>query len=269
MPELTERFIGDRGRQTWCGTYGDVEVAAPLLVLHGGPGLPHDYLQDLSQSAEEGHPVVFYDQLGCGKSDQPDDPELWSMDLFVDEVDAVRNALSLDSVNLLGHSWGGSLALEYMLTEPDGVEKLVLYSPLLDSKLCAEEIERLKNLLPPEASEQEFQDNFFCRVQPTPEPLLQTFAGLGMQVHDVMWGPGDTATGKLKDWTALDRLDEIETPVLLLSGRHDQMTPRQMALADAALRNSSWVIFENSSHMAHLEEPEAYLSTMADFLSSE
>lgn len=261
--------MGDSGRQIWCGTYGDVEVATPLLVLHGGPGLPHDYLQNLSRLTEEGHPVVFYDQLGCGKSDRPDDPELWSVDLFVDEVDAVRNALGLNSVNLLGHSWGGSLALEYMLAESKGVEKLVLHSPLLDSKLCAEEVERLKHSLPLEASEQEFQDTFFCRVKPTPEPLVQSFVGLSMQVHDVMWGPGDNATGKLKDWTVLDRLDEIETPVLLVSGQHDEMTPRQMALADAALRNSRWVIFENSSHMAHLEEPEAYLSAVTDFLSSE
>ena len=111
------------GHRVWYRRVG--ERGVPLLLLHGGPGAGHDYLEPLAGLAER-RAVIFYDQLGCGRSDQPDDPSLWRIERFVREVDTVRAALGLDRVHILGQSWGGWLAIEYMLSAPKGVVGLVL-----------------------------------------------------------------------------------------------------------------------------------------------
>ncbi len=110
MRAATERTVAFRGYHIWHRVAGDLARTAdtlPLLVLHGGPGLPHDYLEDLARLSDGGRPVVLYDQLGCGRSDHPDDPSLWVMDTFLEEISAVREVLGLDRVHVLGHSWGG------------------------------------------------------------------------------------------------------------------------------------------------------------------
>ena len=132
MVATAEGTVRFRGYRTWYKVVGELNArsrALPLLVLHGGPGVPHDYLQDLARLADEGRPVVFYDQIGCGRSDHPDDAALWTMATYVDEVAAVRDALGLDRVHLFGHSWGGWLALEYALGRPSGLASLVLARP--------------------------------------------------------------------------------------------------------------------------------------------
>jgi proline-specific peptidase len=283
-----EGFIDFCDHKTWYSAHGDLGSTSPLLVLHGGPGLPHDYLQPLSALSEAGQPVVFYDQLGCGRSNRPDDPELWTIDLFIEEIDVVRNALGLSSVKVLGHSWGGSLALEYSLTKPAGLEKLILHSPLVDSKLWVEEAERLKDTLPADiattmrkhehagttdteeyqAAYKIFKDNFVCRIDPRPPLLVQAVEGYGTQVYETLWGPSeDYATGKLKDWTILDRLGNVDVPTLIISGKYDEATPLQMSKVADAIKGSEWTILENSSHQAQLEEPDAYLTAVKDFLA--
>src|SRR2546421_1708639 len=113
-----EGYLPVPGGRVWYQIVGS-GPATPLLVLHGGPGAGHDYLETLEGLADE-RPVVFYDQLGCGRSDQPDDPSRWHIARFVREVDLVRHALGLDRIHLLGQSWGGWLAIEYMLRQPSG-----------------------------------------------------------------------------------------------------------------------------------------------------
>src|SRR5437879_3881963 len=124
----TEGNVPFRGFQTWYRVVGEREDEGklPLLLLHGGPGATHDYLEPLEGMAETGRRAIFYDQLGCGKSDLPDDPSLWTTELFVDEVGAMREALGLERVHVFGNSWGGMLALEYALTRPAGLVSLVL-----------------------------------------------------------------------------------------------------------------------------------------------
>jgi len=154
---MAEGTVPFRGFRTWYQVVGELPAPdgkLPLLVVNGGPGCPHDYLQDLAPLADEsGRPVVFYDQLGCGRSDQPDDPALWVMATFVEEVAAVREALGLDRVHLLGHSWGTQVALEYVLGRPAGLVSLVLASPLASAPVYAAEARRLKESLPPEVQE--------------------------------------------------------------------------------------------------------------------
>lgn len=124
-----ERFIPVVGGRVWCRIAG-IGDRIPLLALHGGPGIPHDYLEPLVEVADE-RPVVFYDQLGCGRSDRPDDPSLWQIGRFVAEVSQVREALGLARVQILGHSWGTILAADYALHQPLGLVSLVLASPAL------------------------------------------------------------------------------------------------------------------------------------------
>ncbi len=137
------------GYRVWYRRVGDGGV--PLLILHGGPGAGHDYLEPLEALCAD-RTVVFYDQLGCGRSDRPEDTSLWRIERFVVEVDAVREALGLETVHLLGQSWGGWLAIEYMLTDPRGVIGLVLASTSASIPQFVAEAERLKAALPPEVS---------------------------------------------------------------------------------------------------------------------
>src|SRR5690348_230327 len=102
----------------------------PLLTLHGGPGSPHDYLEPLEKLANE-RPIIFYDQLGCGKSERPENESLWQRSRFVEELGEIRKALKLEQVHLFGHSWGTMLAIDYALTKPDGLISLILASPAL------------------------------------------------------------------------------------------------------------------------------------------
>src|SRR5215217_3558120 len=132
------------GYRVWYRQVGSGEV--PLLLLHGGPGAGHDYLEPLEALSVD-RTVVFYDQLGCGRSDKPDDRSLWRMERFVSEVDAVRRALGLERVHLLGQSWGGWLAIEYMLSRPRGILGLVLASNSASISQFVTEAERLKAAL--------------------------------------------------------------------------------------------------------------------------
>ncbi len=281
-------FVEFNGYKTWYTIYGDLRGAhTPLVALHGGPGYSHDYLNNLSKLAKTKGAVILYDQLGCGKSDRPDNPRLWTIQLYVDELNAVRGTLCLDTVSILGHSWGGALALEYMFSKPKGVEKLILNSPLLDSRLWVKEAERLKDLLSPEVAAkmrqheqagttnsqeyhdayEQFQQRFVIRLKPYPKVVEESDKIMNRQVYETMWGPSEAyATGNLKGWSALDRLQQITTPTLIISGKYDEATPSQMELAHKGIKGSKWVLLEHSSHTANLEEPEKYLAAITDFL---
>src|SRR3990172_8101963 len=135
--QTREGYMDVPGGRVWYKIVGAGD-AVPLLTLHGGPGAGHDYLESFETLASE-RPVVFFDQLGCGKSDQPDDLSLWRIERFVEEVAAVRKELHLDRVHLCGQSWGGWLAIEYMMSKPSGVVSLILASTSSDMQQYAHE----------------------------------------------------------------------------------------------------------------------------------
>ena len=131
MPETlpqTEGRIPFKGHSTWYTIVGEGEEPGklPLLLLHGGPGGAHDYMESTGELARGGRRVIMYDQLGCGKSPVPSNPDMWTVELFVEEVDVVRRALGLERLHILGQSWGGMLGMEYALTQPEGVESMVI-----------------------------------------------------------------------------------------------------------------------------------------------
>jgi L-proline amide hydrolase len=293
--DAVERYITFEGRRTWTAVIGDEATErasglAPLLVLHGGPGACHDYLESLADLAATGRRVVFYDQQGCGNSDPMGDPGRCSVDLYVREVDAVRDALGLDRIHILGQSWGGMLLMEYLVRKPDGLVSATIASSPASMPLWIEETASQRAALPASVVEvmerheadgtwdepayvaavDVFNHRHLCRVVPFPEPVARSFAKLDRDptVYRTMNGPNEFhVVGTLKGWDITDRLSEIDGPVLLTSGRHDEATPRQVARIAERIPQAEWVIFEESSHLAHAEEPARYLAVLADYLA--
>jgi proline-specific peptidase len=250
---------------------GDGPGRLPLLALHGGPGGAHDALEGLGTLAEQGRRVVFYDQLGSGESDRPADPSLWTVETFVDQLGSLRDGLGLDRIHLFGSSWGGMLALEYAFTRPEGLASLVLNSTPTSAPRWAAETARLHAALPPgldeKEAEEEFKRRHICRLDPEPDELKRARAKFGTPVYETMWGPNEfTVTGTLKDWDVIDRLDELDVPTLITSGRHDECTPALVEALQRGIAGSEWVLFEESAHMPYLEEPERYLDVVGRFL---
>jgi proline-specific peptidase len=283
---LEEGRVPFRGYETWYRSVGD-GPGIPLLCLHGGPGSTHLGLTALDLLADERR-VVLYDQLGSGNSSKPSDPSLWTVELFLAELANVRDALGLDRVHLLGHSWGGMLALEYALTQPGGLASLVLSSTLSSAALWREESLRLRAALPAEIREPlnaheaagttddpEYQramlgflHRHLCRLDPWPPVVEQLWRSTNLEVYNTMWGPSEAhPTGVLAGWDVTSRLGRIRVPALVLCGRYDEATPRQAETIAAALPDAERVIFEESAHLAPLEETEHYLATVRAFLA--
>jgi proline-specific peptidase len=289
---MKEGFISFRGYKVWFGIAGEREEQGklPLLCLHGGPGGSHDYLEPLSAMVNTGRRVVFYDQLGCGNSDHPHNPKMWKVELFLEEVDVVRRALGIEQVHLFGQSWGGMLAMEYTLTKPSGLASLVLADSPASMPQWIAETNRLRAELPPDVqqtllkhekdgttNDPAYQEAMFvfyrrhlCRLDPWPDCLQRTFQKImqNPEVYNTMNGPSEfNVTGTLKNWSIVDRLGEIRLPTLLLSGRYDEATPAVVETVQRGIHGSEWMVFENSSHMPHLEETERYIQVLSDFLS--
>jgi proline iminopeptidase len=278
-------FVRVEGGRVWYRIVG-TGSGVPLLTLHGGPGAPHDYLEPL-EALGDGRPVVFYDQLGCGKSDRPTDKALWRVERFVRELAQVRRALGLNRVHILGQSWGTILAVDYMLTRPAGVESLILADPAISIPRWMRDAARYRRKLP-EAMQATlarhekagnmacleylgatlaFYKRHVCRLDPWPEPLHRTLRSFGTEVYSTMWGPNEfVATGTLKSYDRTSRLREISVPTLFLCGRYDEATPESTAFYARRIRGAATVVFEKSAHMPHLEETAKYLRVVRDFL---
>ncbi len=286
MAEVREGRIPFHGYETWYRLVSPANDAVPLLCLHGGPGSSHTGLTPLEALADE-RAVVLYDQLGSKNSSQPSDPSLWTVELFVDEVGAVRDALGLERVHVLGHSWGGMLALEYALTRPPGLASLVLSSTLSSARLWAEEAARLLADLPAEVRDAlerhetagttgdpeyeqaslEFYKRHLCRLDPWPEAVQELHRTTNLEVYNQMWGPSEMApTGTLAGWDVTDRLGEIDAPTLVMCGRYDEATPLQAQVIAERILGSELVVFEHSAHLAPFEETERYVGIVRDFL---
>jgi len=283
----SEGYVDVPGGRGWYRIVGSGE-ATPLLLLHGGPGGPCDELLPLEALADE-RPVIFYDQLGGGKADRPDDPGLWRIERFVGEVVQVRKALGLKEVHICGHSWGTTLAVEYMLTKrPTGVRSLILASPCLSAKRWVEDAERLINEMPQAIQEtikknqeagttdsKEYKQAVFeyikrhvCRMDPWPDKLKEAAASTGIEVYRTMWGPSEFCpTGNLKDFDRTGKLHEIDQPTLIVVGEYDEATPEAAAWYESLMPNASLIVIENGAHMAMWEETEATIKALRKFLN--
>ncbi len=291
---MTEGRLHWGGHETWYRVVGELDLATlqtPVIVCHGGPGAAHDYTEPIADLSRFGRACVLYDQLGCGRSEHLRDApaEFWTPQLFKDELVALARHLGIaDRYAVVGQSWGGMLAMEHALDHPAGLRALVVADSPASIPLWVAEANRLRADLPPdvqatltrheaagttddpayEAAVMVFYERHLCRV-PFPDCVQRTFAQLAEDptVYHTMNGPSEFyVVGSLKTWDITDRLHEITTPTLLVSGRHDEATPLIVGQIHERIACSEWALFEESSHMPHVEETDAFLERVDAFL---
>lgn len=265
-----------------------------VLLLHGGPGATHEYLEAFdSFFPGESIEYYYYDQLGSHYSDQPDDGALWELPRFVEEVEQVRRALGLDSGNfyLLGQSWGGILAVEYALEYQQHLKGLVISNmmmsipayneyaekvlmPAMDQQVLAEikrfEAEgktadpRYMQLLIPAHYTQHV-----LRMPPEqwPDPVNRAFEHLNPKVYVPMQGPSELgASGKLLQWDRTADVAAIEVPTLVIGARHDTMDPAHMEMVAKKFPNGRYLFCPNGSHMAMYDDQQTYMHGVIAFI---
>ena len=284
-----EGMIDVPGGRCWHARLGGGD-ATPIVLLHGGPGAGHDYLLPLAEQLAETRPVVIYDQLGCGRSPAPHDPSLWTLDRAVAELDAVRAALGLTaSMHLLGQSWGGWLAIEYLVRGASGVESVVLASTSASIHEFVAGADELIDELPEPhrtalqvhgaAGEHEHPDylagaevfyhRHVCRLDPWPEAINRTVANMdGNQVYLTMNGPNEFAVvGSLRTWDRTTDLGRITIPTLVTVGRFDEIRQSCSETIARGIAGARVELFEHSAHCAHLEEVDRYSEVVNAFLA--
>jgi proline iminopeptidase len=260
-----------------------------VMLIHGGPGFPSNYLQDSHAFlADEGYRIITWDQLGCGQSDKPNDPGLWQLPRFVAEVEAVRDYLGLGKVHLLGQSWGGVLGLEYCFNYQANVKSFIMANSTPDAPLMEKGFERLRSALGHETltmmSRREAEGTthhpeyqaaatilfyrHICRTEQWTKAMQYCCDNIGKPVWDTMFG-GQIfkCDGNLKHWNRSNDLSQIKLPVLIIHGEYDEIIPDCAALAHRELPNSEFVLFRNCSHMPFYEDPEKYQTVLKTFLN--
>lgn len=291
--KITEGYMPYLGYQTYYRIVGESRDGKnPLVLLHGGPGSTHNYFELLDALAEEGRALIMYDQLGCGRSATGSHPELWNMETWKGELEALRQYLGLDRIHLLGQSFGGMLALAYVCDEhPEGVESLILSSTLPSSALWAREQHRMIRLMPERmqeairtaeetgnygTSEYEEANREFMRrhcapdVTPDSPECVRREKGEGREAYMTAWGPNEfTPLGNLKDFEYRDQLGEIQIPSLIISGVNDLCTPLVAKTMYDAIPDARWELFENSRHMPFLEENGKYLRVVSAWMEEQ
>jgi L-proline amide hydrolase len=291
-PKAVEGHLERSGLSTWYRMIGDpTDPRPPIVLCHGGPGATHDYLEPLEALASDGRRCVFYDQVGGGRSSHHQDVPhgFWTVGLFVDELEALVAHLHLDRYHLLGQSWGAMLGLEFALRRPAGLQSLVLANGLASVPRYASETAELLAHLPTEtaaalvhhgrhgttdtpefgAAIEEFSRRHRLRLDAMPDCLQRTNAAMGtdMTVYTATVGSEFHITGTLATWDVTPRLGQILLPVLLISGRHDEVTPPVVEEIHHGIPRSEWVVFEDGSHMTHLEDPGRFVETVTEFVN--
>ncbi len=275
------------GGRVWYRSNGERHRGrAPLLAIHGGPGAPHDYLLPLLALSGERR-VVFYDQLDCGRADRPGDPSNWTVERYVDEVEAVRAALGLTELHILGNSWGGTVAAEYALRQPGGLKGLVLVGPLLNTQRWIADNAEYVRALPKRAAEilqrsggrgadqdrevasavAAFNKRHLCRLEEWPEYLQTAMNATNVALYNHMWGPAEfICTGTLEHYDATERLRDILVPTLFVCGQFDESAPAAARQFGRTMRNAQLAVIPDASHLAHIENPDVFFPLVRTFL---
>ncbi|WP_079978264.1 proline iminopeptidase-family hydrolase [Parachlamydia acanthamoebae] len=277
----------DNGFKVWTKRVGNDRVK--ILTLHGGPGHTHEYLECMENYfSKDQFQIIFYDQLGSYHSDQPNDPSLWTIDRFCEEVEQIRKALNLNDFYLYGHSWGGLLAIEYSLKYQSHLKGVILagitgsadsyvthYNHLIsnlpssikNSLKLYEEAGDTQNPAYEKLLFDEVYSKYLCRLKPWPDSLLRSFRHLNTQVYNVIQGPNEyIITGNSKDWSRWADLPKITIPTLLICGRYDAMDPNDLEKMGSLIPNSRTKVCENGSHCAFYDDSDVYFETIHNFL---
>ncbi len=263
-----------------------------LLLLNGGPGASHEYFECFeSFLLPEGVELIYYDQLGCGLSDNPKDTTMWDLGRFVEEVEQVRKALNLNKDNfyLLGHSWGGILAMQYALKYQDNLKGLVIsnmmsscpaygkyaqevLAPQFDQKVLdtIRQIESKGDFSNPKYMEllmPHFYAKHICRLAQWPEPLNRGLSKMNQSLYVTMQGPSEFGIGgNLIAWDVSKELPKIKTPTLTIGGAHDTMDPEHMKWMSTQVQNGRNIICPNGSHMSMYDDQKNYFPGLIQFI---
>ncbi|KAK3271000.1 hypothetical protein CYMTET_20628, partial [Cymbomonas tetramitiformis] len=295
-----KRFsIAVNGLDVACWVYGDLKHSTqlPLVVVHGGPGFPHTYLQPLAQLACDGRPVIFYDQVCVGESEcvadlKRDAPWTLTIDYYLAELADVIEYFDLPEkgYHVLGHSWGSVVAQLYALRQPAGLQGLVLAGAISDAQLYKRAQEDfILSTLPPHIQaaidkaerDQQYDTELYAaiaegltsfytvRTSPKPDCVQSAFDNVNEQIYTAIQGPSEfTIGGKLKNWSITHKLAGIQVPTLLTNGKYDTMQPPVTDAMAEAIPNVQRQLFERSGHMTMVDEPGPYNVAVQDFLSS-
>ena len=277
----------------WTKQYGS-NPKIKVLLLNGGPGATHEYFECFENFLpKEGVEFIYYDQLGCGNSDNPRDTSMWSLPRYVEEVEQVRQALKLDSSNffLLGHSWGGILAAEYAFKYQQHLKGLIIsnmmmscpaYGKYADEVLAKQmKPEVLKEIRAIEAKkdfsnprymallEPNFYAEHLCRIVPNPEPVSRAMGKINQSLYVTMQGPSEFGvSGKLTNWNRVPDLPKLRVPVLSIGGKYDTMDPDHMRMIATKVQKGNSLICPQGSHMSMYDDQQTYFKGLLTFLKA-
>jgi len=286
-----EGFVQVKGGKIWYKVVGSGK-GVPLLLIHGGPGSRScDGIPGYSTLSND-RPIIFYDQLGSGHSDRPTDTTLWELPRFVDEITALRKELDLKELHILGSSWGGTVAVEYMVTKkPEGVKSVIFAGPLISTSRWMKDAQILISQLaqPVQDTIQKYErlklydhqsyiiatDSFNIKYLSRksgpriPAPDCEGVGKSNRQVYRYMWGPTEfNATGTLRTFERTENLHEIKQPVLFITGQYDEARPETIYEFQKEIPGSKVEIVANSGHNKLRDNPEQYLGAIRSFLKS-
>lgn len=291
LPE-TERRASARGGAIYARSNGPLAGdGVPMVMIHGGPGGNHFGMVGALPLADR-HGIILYDQLDCGLSDRPNDPANWTVDRFVDEVDAVRAAYGLEELHLCGTSWGGTVALEYAARQPSGLKSLILMSPLVSARAWLADARVHISGLPPEAqaaiAEAERTGNFDSFTFQEADKLYASrhlsrerlsplhLACIGrrdplfnLELYLGMWGPSEfVVTGALKTYDGEPLLSKVVAPTLLVSGEYDEARPETLRGFAGRMQDARTRMVAGSGHWVENDRPAEYQAILRDWLEA-
>lgn len=281
-----EGFIEVKGGKIWYRIDGEGEKT-PVLLLHGGPGSSSFYLEPLKELSQD-RPVIFLDQLGCGRSTRITDTTLMTIEQNVEQLEQVRKALKLDKFYLYGHSWGTMLGMDYYVKYPKGIQGLIFSSPLFSTKIWTDDADTLIATLP-EATQKAIRESerlkdyaneaykeamkvyykAYVRRSDKSKSQQDTAAKyFGENVYNFMWGPSEfTATGNLLNYNRLKDLPKIKVPTLLTAGEYDEARPSSVLYYTSLIPGAKFKVIPRAAHSTMMDNPKEYIGVLREFLS--
>lgn len=281
-----EGYLDVNGGKIWYKVSGEGNKT-PLVMLHGGPGYPSYYLDDLNALSKE-RPIIMFDQLGSGRSDAITDTTLMTVDNHVDQVHKLISALDLNEFYLYGHSWGTMLGMDYYLKYPSKVNGLVLASPCISTEIWERDSRSLISTMPDSTqvvlqndirgisqdsvslaqAVETYWNTFYARKHPTTANFDSTVAGIGYNVYTHMWGENDyLSEGTLKDYDRTGDLSSIEVPTLFIGGEYDIARPSTLDYYQSLTSNSKTAVIKDAGHVTMNDNPTEDVKVISDFLA--
>lgn len=281
-----EGYVEVTGGKVWYKIVGSGDQT-PLLLLHGGPGFPGYYLNPLAALGKD-RPVIFFHQLGCGRSDLHEDTGLMTTDVFVEQLEQFRASMGLEEFYLYGHSWGTMLGMDYYLKYPRHIKAMILASPALSAAKWTEDAEVLIATLPdslqmairtnvengtfdaPEYQQaiNEYYQRFVARKLPWDANIDSTFSQANEHIYNYMWGPSEfTATGNLKDYDRTADLSKIKVPTLYICGEFDEARPATVQYYQSLTPGAKFALIEDAAHITMHDNPGKDIQVISSFLN--